>query len=266
MDLFSTYEQDFNDVFSSVQGRIRSIPTLVGPGKQDAIRAAEAELADAEEILNSMNLAARNVTAAQQRTQLQQKIREYETDITQAKKDLRGAQNRLSEAADRESLFGGNSNVIIVDNSQSQRDTMAQDTTRLTRTGDTLRQALIEAESTIDVGQDTLQNLHRQRETMERADYRLDDINDKLAQATRIIRGMARRVLTNKLIMSVIILVMICAIILIIWLKFGRHGDDSSSSGEYNTTSTTTDTTTTSTSADSTTSFASITSTTTGAI
>jgi len=73
------------------------------------------------------------------------------------------------------------------------------------------------------LGTGILTNLEVQRQQMERGISRLDEINDKLSRSSRILTAMARRVVTNKLIMAVIILVLMGAIALIIWLKWFYH-------------------------------------------
>eukprot|EP01112_Ceratiomyxa_fruticulosa_P006194 TRINITY_DN1698_c0_g1_i13.p1 TRINITY_DN1698_c0_g1~~TRINITY_DN1698_c0_g1_i13.p1 ORF type:complete len:267 (+),score=60.22 TRINITY_DN1698_c0_g1_i13:264-1064(+) len=258
MDLFSNYEQDFHDVYSSVQNRIRSIPSLTGNAKQDCIRAAQSEIKDAEEILQSMNLSARTVTG-NSRQQLQQKLQQYESDLATIKKSLRSAQTKIAELQDRESLLGsddgtGGGGIVLHDTglNSDQRDKVARDTERMQKGSSALKQALITAEETVDVGGKTLEELGRQREMMERQSSRLDEINEKLGVAGKIIQGMARRVVTNKIIMSIIILVMIAAIILIVWVKFGgKHNNNTTSTtttttGDYSTTTADFSTTTTS--------------------
>jgi len=79
------------------------------------------------------------------------------------------------------------------------------------------------------VGAGIMTNLEDQRTTMERGLDRLKGINDKITRSSRILTGMARRVKTNKLIMALIVLVLLGAIALIVWLKWGRKTTTDSS-------------------------------------
>jgi len=65
-DLFSTYEQDLREVIASLDNHIRSISRVGSPeAKHEEVKKAEGDLRDAEDILQSMNLNARNVHGSQ---------------------------------------------------------------------------------------------------------------------------------------------------------------------------------------------------------
>jgi hypothetical protein len=53
----------------------------------------------------------------------------------------------------------------------------------------------------------------------------MDEIDDNLGRARGILRAMARRVMTNKLILAFIVLLLVFAIVLIAWLKWGSTTD-----------------------------------------
>lgn len=183
------------------------------------IRKADTEVRDAEEILQSMNLNARNVPGPQG-VKLQSKIKEYESDTSKMKKEIRRLEASFTEMADRDSLMNG---AILKDDlaiSMDQRERLLAGTDRLNKGTTQLQQARRTAEDTVAVGQGIITNLAEQRETMTRGLNRLDTINDRLTRSSRILSSMARRVATNKLIMAVIVLVLLGAIGLIIWLKW----------------------------------------------
>ena len=73
-----------------------------------------------------------------------------------------------------------------------------------------------------ELGVGVLQNLHRQRETLVHARDTLHGADDGLAKARRVLAGMSRRIMTNKVIMIGICALLIGAIVLVIYAKFIR--------------------------------------------
>lgn len=219
-NLFANYEQDFRDVFGSLESHLRAIPNLSNEQKLSEIRKAENDITDAEDILQSMNLNARNVSGLQGQ-KLSQKIKEYEAKVAASKKELRRMETTVTSMVEREALMGGGAVLgVELTTSVDQRERLISGTERLHRSNQTLLDARRTAEATVETGSNILSNLESQRETMERSLGRLGEINSKLAQSSRILSAMARRVATNKLIMAGIVIVLVGAIALIIWLKW----------------------------------------------
>jgi len=220
-NLFANYEQDFRDVYSSLENHLRNIGNIATDQKLAEIKKAESDIRDAEDILQSMNLNARNVPGAQGQ-RLQAKIKDYEGKVAASKKDLRRTELTVTSMVERDTLMGGGSAVLgsELTTSLDQRERLLAGTDKLNRTNTVLQDARRTAEETVATGATILDNLGRQRETMERGLGRLDDINDKLARSSKILSAMARRVATNKLIMAVIVIVLLGAIGLIVWLKW----------------------------------------------
>jgi len=220
--LFTTYEQDFRDVYTSLEGHQRAILNLTTPElKLAEVKKADGDIKDAESLLQSMNLNARNVQGPQGQ-RLQAKIKEYEAKVAATKKELRRTEASISQMADRDSLMGGSAvlNGELSSTSLDQRAHLLETTDRLGRSSQTLRTARITAENTIETGGIILENLAHQRETMQRSMGRLETINDQLSRSSKILTSMARRVVTNKLIMAVITVVLLGAIALVVYLKW----------------------------------------------
>jgi len=227
MDLFANYEQDFVDTLNNLQSLLQNMPNLTADQRLNEIKKADKDIRDAEDTLQSMNLNARNVPGPTG-AKLQAKIKDYEADLARMKKDIRRSEQQANELAARESLMGGGAVIGDMSVSMDQRERLLNNNERLQRSSQHLKTALITAEETIQVGAGIMQNLEEQRTTMERGLDRLRGINDKITRSGRILSGMARRVATNKLIMALIVLVLLGAIALIIWLKWFRKTDDSS--------------------------------------
>lgn len=83
-----------------------------------------------------------------------------------------------------------------------------------------LQRTMNTIEETAQVGMMTQVELQEQRESMLRSQGALNESNDFLVRSRNTLRRMRRRLMTNKLLWFVIIVVELLIIALIIWLKF----------------------------------------------
>lgn len=70
-----------------------------------------------------------------------------------------------------------------------------------------------------EIGAGILQNLHSQRQTITHARDTLHGADDNIAKSRRILAGMSRRIMTNKVVMFGIIGLLVAAIIIVIYFK-----------------------------------------------
>jgi len=106
MDLFPEFESDFRDVYDALKEKSEEIPNLHGEKKWDMIREAERELAEAEELLQTMSLGVKNVASGSQRDELTKRVHEYEEQLRDMQKEIKKAQIAYG-SKDRERLFDG---------------------------------------------------------------------------------------------------------------------------------------------------------------
>ncbi|RZF44575.1 hypothetical protein LSTR_LSTR001333 [Laodelphax striatellus] len=87
-----------------------------------------------------------------------------------------------------------------------QRQVLQQGTSALERTADSLRRSERTALETEAIGATVVAELGQQRETLIRASNRLTNIDENMSRTQRILNGMTRNILTNKLILILIII------------------------------------------------------------
>jgi len=223
-DLFDNYEEDFQELKNSLENRVKSIPSLDGTRRQSEIQQAESDIQELEQLLKSMNLSARNVGFNQG---LITKIRDYENEVSKLKTSLRKATMQIRAQNDRDALFVGDLKDEHLQSSLDQRERLLSATEKLERSNTDLQHSIATAEETMGIGIEVMENLERQKGVMMGIRGKLGNINENLGKASRIMRIMARRVVTNKLIMAIIILVLLLAICLIIYFKFFSGGTTS---------------------------------------
>lgn len=148
-------------------------------------------------------------------------MKTFEQELASLRSSIDRAKMLYGASTDRDELFsGGSVPADLATTSMDHRQRVAADTEKLKRTTDVIREAQQSAESTVQLGIGSLAELQAQKETIQNSQAKLRTVDQHLATGQRIMRGMARRVMTNKLITLLIALILIGGIILIVYLKW----------------------------------------------
>ncbi|CAG8971998.1 hypothetical protein HYALB_00008283 [Hymenoscyphus albidus] len=212
-ELFSSYEAELKLVQADLSQKLDQIPDLSGEPRKAAISQAERALEEADEILSSMKLEKSNIPSAN-RTKVNQRLRNFESDIDAAKRKLR------TLADDRSALFGGRYSDNPNDVQLEQRQQLLSGTDRLDRSSQRLKASQALANDTEAIGASTLANLRLQRETIENTTNTLLISEGYVDRSVKTLRGMARRMATNRIITVCIITVLVLLIIAVVYSKF----------------------------------------------
>lgn len=223
MNLFENYEEEFLEQTETIKKRIDEIPRTEIAKRRDAVLSTQQLIQDAEEQLTRLNLAARSASESQ-RGALINKAKDYDTQIKLLKKNLKKAESSF----EREDLIGGFKNDSILSTADDQRQRLLDSTRRLDGHSTMLEEARNDVVRAIGTGSDILTNLDEQEEKLKRISNRADNINSTLSKGKQLMRSMARRVVTNKLIMALIVLVILGTIGLVIYLKWFAGSSSSS--------------------------------------
>ncbi|KAG9232194.1 t-SNARE [Amylocarpus encephaloides] len=210
---FSNYEAELKLVQADLNQKLDQIPDLAGEPRKAAISQAERALEEANELLDSMRLEKSNIPSAT-RTKVNQRFRNHESDIDVAKRKLKS----LSD--DRSALFGSRYSDNPNDVQLEQRQQLLSGTDRLDRSSQRLKASQALANDTEGIGASTLADLHRQREQIEHTQVVLHESEGYVDRSVKSLRGMARRMATNRIITVCIITVLVLLIIAVIWSKF----------------------------------------------
>ncbi|KAI9218251.1 snare region anchored in the vesicle membrane C-terminus-domain-containing protein [Blastocladiella britannica] len=222
-ELYTQYEHDRASLTASLQTKLRDLSAPHAAVGSDAwktlLRAAERELDEADEIVASMDNELFSLPAPA-RAKLQPALRQSKLDQERYRKDF--LKVSASPTA-REALLGpagapGNFSGGP-DGSADQRTRLLQGTERLQGMNDRLTNAQRLALESEQSGAETLQELRRQREQLERARHTLQDVDGDVDRAGRTLRSMARRVSTDKLLSGCIVFVLVVLIIMVLILK-----------------------------------------------
>lgn len=212
-ELFSSYEAELKLVQADLGQKLDQIPDLAGEPRKAAISQTERALEEAIELLDQMRLEKQNIPSAT-RQKVNQRIRNYESDIDIAKRKLR------SMADDRSALFGPRYSDNPNDVQLEQRQQLLSGTDRLDRSSQRLKASQALANETEAIGASTLADLHRQRETIDHTIGTLQESEGYVDRSVKTLRGMARRMATNRVITIAIITVLVLLIVAVIYSKF----------------------------------------------
>lgn len=148
------------------------------------------------------------------RTEQLSRIRNYRRDLETITKNLKKSKENIGRGSDN---FGFDRDEQV---SASQRSKLYQGTQSLNRAADSIARSHQIAAETDEIGVGIIDELGRQRETLVRTKDRLTDTDTNLSKSRKILKTMATRVMTNKLILIVIILLELAALGGLVYWKF----------------------------------------------
>ncbi|KZF19932.1 V-snare-domain-containing protein [Xylona heveae TC161] len=213
-ELFNSYEAEFKLIQADLTQKLDQISELSGEPRKAAIGQAERTLDEGTEILDQMRIEKQNIPSSS-RNKINQRFRNYESDMDAFKRKLRGLTD------DRQALFGARySDNPNADAQLEQRQQLLAGTDRLDRSTQRLRDSQRVALETEDIGRNTLADLGRQRETILHTQSNLNESEGYTDRSIKTLRGMARRMATNRLITIAIITILVLLIIAVIVSKF----------------------------------------------
>ncbi|KAJ4318082.1 t-SNARE VTI1 [Neodidymelliopsis sp. IMI 364377] len=212
---FGGYEAELKLVQADLSQQIEQIKETTGEPRKAAISRAERALEEADELIGQMRLEKSNIPASL-KSKYNAKFRNFEHDLDSTKRKLESYTN------DRSKLFGSRytDDPEAGDAQLEQRQQLLSGTDRLNRSSGRLRESQRIALETEQIGAGTLSDLHRQRETIEHTRVTLLDSESYTDRSIKTLRGMARRMATNRIITIAIITVLVLLIIAVIWSKF----------------------------------------------
>ncbi|KAJ4994501.1 vesicle transport V-SNARE protein [Stagonosporopsis vannaccii] len=213
---FGGYEAELKLVQADLSQQIEQIKETTGEPRKAAISRAERALEEADELIGQMRLEKSNIPA-NLKSKYNAKFRNFESDLDAAKRKLQTYTN------DKAKLFGSRYTDDPEhggDAQLEQRQQLLSGTDRLNRSSNRLRESQRIALETEQIGAGTLSDLHRQRETIEHTRSTLLESESYTDRSIKTLRGMARRMATNRIITIAIITVLVLLIIAVIWSKF----------------------------------------------
>nr|XP_058907693.1 vesicle transport through interaction with t-SNAREs homolog 1A isoform X7 [Kogia breviceps] len=118
----------------------------------------------------------------------------------------------------RNELLGDDGN-----SSENQRAHLLDNTERLERSSRRLEAGYQIAVETEQIGQEMLENLSHDREKIQRARERLRETDANLGKSSRVLTGMLRRIIQNRILIVILAAVLVITILTAITFSVRRH-------------------------------------------
>ena len=202
---FEEYEQEFRETLTNVN---RLIGEANYSNDQRAVQEAQDLLISCKNAYKQMKLAANSNSSL--RVQLRPKLATY-------KKSLDGAENDCKRAA-RSGLLGDDGHTSSNGgNSKAQRDVMSNNTDRLRKQQETLRQSNETLNSTQDVALNVMDELQRNRQTIQNSRSKAKKMMGGTDRARWIVGDMARRNTQTKIIACCTFLFVLSMLGVLVW-------------------------------------------------
>uniref|UniRef100_A0A8C6QAM1 t-SNARE coiled-coil homology domain-containing protein n=1 Tax=Nannospalax galili TaxID=1026970 RepID=A0A8C6QAM1_NANGA len=105
---------------------------------------------------------------------------------------------------------------------QSQRTLLLQGTESLNRATQSIERSHRIATETDQIGSEIIEELGEQQEQLKSTKSRLVNTNENLSKSRKILRSMSRKVITNKLLLFILILLELAILVGLVYYKFFR--------------------------------------------
>ncbi|XP_070608814.1 vesicle transport through interaction with t-SNAREs homolog 1A isoform X1 [Erythrolamprus reginae] len=213
---FEGYEQDFSVLTAEITNRIGKIPKIVGDEKRQLVSSVEKQLEEARELLEQMELEVREIPP-QSRAMYSSRMKSYKQEMEKLDTDFKRSRIAYSDEV-RNELLGDDGN-----SSEIQRAHLLDNTERLERSSRRLEAGYQIAVETEQIGQDILENLSHDREKIQRARDRLRETDANLGKSSRILTGMLRRIIQNRILLVILAVIIIFAVLMVIFFSVRGH-------------------------------------------
>lgn len=208
---------------------LETIRSLVGEASDASVSSRKASLLEQAEkkirmangTKRSFKMECRLVSDPNAKRQYEQQLAQHEQDLQSLKREI----STLKSDNNKQELFDG---ADAGTSAQQDGDSMLKEASGIQdKTQESLDNTKRLVAESKDTGMNTLEQLHQQREQVERIDNDLDRIEDNLQRADRLIKAFSKRMATDKLIQSFTCINVCLLVGIIVWAIFKKKDGDS---------------------------------------
>ncbi|XP_026194653.1 vesicle transport through interaction with t-SNAREs homolog 1B [Anabas testudineus] len=220
--------EKLHEIYRSLYEDIKLMPERAlkcqGEERKRLVRTFDERHGEAEEVLQGMEEELR-VAPSSYRNAMSTKLRLYRRDLGKLQRDMKnpvlglGSSFQPSEGSLHGIYSSQNKQSTHL---QSQRTLLLQGTESLNNASQSIERSQRIAAETEQIGTDIITELGEQREQLDRTRNRLVNTGENLSKSRKVLRAMSRRLMTNKLLLGIIILMELAILGAVIYLKFFR--------------------------------------------
>mmetsp|Transcript_42273 Transcript_42273/g.59180 ORF Transcript_42273/g.59180 Transcript_42273/m.59180 type:complete len:212 (-) Transcript_42273:160-795(-) len=211
MDIFFDYEREFASTSKDVTKLISQLPNLPPQQKNSSISNIQRMLRDMDDMLGKMEESARD---SGQRGMLESNLKRKGQELQRLRRDLTRKTNESAPTTEQEDFDR---------RAKTQRERLLEGVDQIDESGQRLQNALSIGQENEELAADTLGTLHQQRGTLEDDKRKIDEINDQMVVADSTVGDMARRALSDKIILVIAnVLLLALNLVLLYFLLFAN--------------------------------------------
>lgn len=220
--------EKLQDIYKSLYEELKLIPERClksrGEERKRLVRTFDERHGEAEEVLQGMEEELRAAPSSFRNT-MSTKLRMYHRDLGKLQRDMKSSAPGFGSAS--QTPEGSHHGVYSSQNQQSthiqsQRTLLLQGTDSLNNASVSIERSQRIAAETDQIGTDIIEELGEQREQLDRTRNRLVNTGENLSRSRKILRAMSRRLMTNKLLLGIIIIMELAILGAVVYLKFFR--------------------------------------------
>nr|XP_013010699.2 LOW QUALITY PROTEIN: vesicle transport through interaction with t-SNAREs homolog 1B [Cavia porcellus] len=223
----SEHFEKLHEIFRGLHEDLRGGPErLLGTAgteeKKKLIRDFDEKQQEANETLAEMEEELRYAPLSF-RNPMMSKLRNYRKDLAKLHREVRNMPLTAVPGGRGDMKYG----TYALENEQmnrlqSQRALLLQGTESLNRATQSIERSHRIATETDQIGSEIIEELGEQRDQLERTKSRLVNTSENLSKSRKILRSMSRKVTTNKLLLSIVILLELIILGGLVYYKFFR--------------------------------------------
>ncbi|KAG7509677.1 vesicle transport through interaction with t-SNAREs-like 1B [Solea senegalensis] len=221
--------EKLDDIYKSLYEELKLIPEKAlksyGEERKRLVRSFDERQGEAEEVLQGMEEELRGAPSSY-RNSMTAKLRLHRRDLAKLQRDMKNSASSFGSSS--QPVGGSHHGIYSSQNQQSthlqsQRALLLQGNDSLNHASQSIERSQRIAAETDQIGTDIIEELGEQREQLDRSRNRLVNTGENLSRSRKILRSMSRRLVTNKLLLGVIILMELAILGAVIYLKFFRR-------------------------------------------
>ncbi|KAG8184613.1 hypothetical protein JTE90_005223 [Oedothorax gibbosus] len=218
--LMESFEQQYAAISAEITAKTSRLSNLSGVEKKLFISQVDRQMEEAHELLEQMDLEVKGMPPAS-RQKYQIRLQSYVAELSLLDKELvrwTQVKARISPRDElRDELFDGE---YLRDD---QKQSLLDNTERLERASRQLEGGYKMAVEAEQIGSAILTDLSSQRETIKKSKSRVQETNYDLGRSSRIVNGMIRGIVQQKLVLYGVGAVILVAIVLAIYFTVRKH-------------------------------------------
>lgn len=222
---FESLEDDFVNIKNGLTAKVDDMIHKSGQKRKNLARDIQRELDDGQRLLEDLEIEVKNAPYPY-KLQMNNRLKQYRLDMANLNRKVSQSESSIASSSRSQLFAPSNQDDYSAATSSgmvaSNRGRLLQMNETIERTSETVKRSQQVAAESDQVAIAVVDELGTQRESLIRTKERLVDTDVNLSRSRKILRSMYRRVMTNKLILVVIIILELGILAGVVWYRFFR--------------------------------------------